>query len=119
MNLATVERWLAGWTMPSKVPMPLPCQGRLVVELGKPEKLRRYVFVEAGQTLLDRADRIRDSYILLIAAVSSETLRKALTPRWNSEILDCMMMNLAQSARELITSSHIKLSPNFNMAGTW
>ncbi|KQV46705.1 MULTISPECIES: GNAT family N-acetyltransferase [unclassified Duganella] len=95
IDFALVERWLTGWSLSRGVPLPRPSDGGLVVEVGKPEQLRRHVFLDAGQALQACADRIRDPHIFLKAAVEPHVLRQALPARWNIEGPGYLMMGPA------------------------
>ncbi|CAN7393858.1 GNAT family N-acetyltransferase [Pseudoduganella sp. LjRoot289] len=85
IDLALIERWLTGWSLSRGVPLPIPYGGGLLVDVGMPAQLRRYVFVDAGPALQACADGIRDPYIFLKAAVDPEVLRQALPARWHVE----------------------------------
>lgn len=81
--------------------MPHPLDGGLVVEVGKPEQLRRHVFLDAGHALQACADGIRDPFIFLKAAVEPEVLRQALPARWNVESPGYLMMGPAAAPGNL------------------
>ena len=83
MDLSLIERWLTCWSLSRGVPLPLPCDGGLVVEVGMPDQLRRYVFADAGAALQACADRIREPHVFLKAPVAPEVLRQSLPARWN------------------------------------
>jgi GNAT superfamily N-acetyltransferase len=85
IDLALIERWLMGWSLSRGVPLPVPYDGGLVVEVGMPAQLRRYVFADAGQALQACADRIREPFIFLKAPVEPEDLRRALPAHWSVE----------------------------------
>ena len=51
LDLPLLGRWLTGWSLARGLPLPQPVVGGLVVEVGWPEQVRRYVFVEAGEAL--------------------------------------------------------------------
>ena len=97
MALALIERWLTGWSLSRGVPLPLPYDGGLVVEVGMPAQLRRYVFADAGQALQACADRIRDPHIFLKAPVEPEVLRQALPARWKIEVPGYFMQGPSQA----------------------
>jgi len=97
MDLALIERWLTGWSLSRGVPLPLPYDGGLVVEVGMPAQLRRYVFADAGQALQACADRIRDPHIFLKAPVEPEVLRQALPARWKIEVPGYFMQGPSQA----------------------
>jgi GNAT superfamily N-acetyltransferase len=84
-DLALLERWLSGWSLARGLPLPQRQGGGLVVEVGRPDQLRRHVFVDAGAALRDCAGSIRQPLILLKAAVTPEVLRAALPARWQIE----------------------------------
>ena len=79
------------------MPLPHSLDGGLVVEVGKPEQLRRHVFLDAGQALQACADRIRDPFIFLKAAVEPQVLRQALPARWHIESPGYLMLGPAQA----------------------
>ncbi|WP_255754831.1 GNAT family N-acetyltransferase [Massilia sp. erpn] len=97
IDLALIERWLAGWSLSRGVPAPLPYGEGLVVEVGMPAQLRRYVFADAGHALQACAERIHDPYIFLKAAVEPEILRRALPARWSIESPGYLMAGPAQA----------------------
>lgn len=101
VDLALIERWLTGWSLSRGVPLPLPLDGGLVVEVGKPEQLRRHVFLDAGQALQACADRIHAPCIFLKAAVAPHVLRQALPARWNVESPGYLMMGPRQALSEV------------------
>lgn len=97
VDIALVERWLTGWSLSRGAPLPHSLDGGLVVEVGKPEQLRRHVFLDAGQALQACADRIRDPFIFLKAAVEPQVLRQALPARWHIESPGYLMLGPAQA----------------------
>lgn len=102
VDFALIERWLTGWSLSRGVPLPLLSDGGLVVEVGKPEQLRRHVFLDAGQALQACADRIREPHIFLKAAVEPQVLRDALPVRWSVESPGYLMMGPAQPPNEVV-----------------
>ncbi|WP_028102501.1 GNAT family N-acetyltransferase [Pseudoduganella violaceinigra] len=109
IDLALAERWLTGWTLSRGVSKPLPYDGGLLVEVGKPEQIRRFVFVDAGLALRACAERIRDPYIFLKAAVDPETLRRALPSRWKIESPGYLMIGPSQA------SQHLAIPPGYRL----
>lgn len=97
VDRALIERWLTGWSLSRGVPLPSELEGGLVLEVGKPEQLRRHVFVDAGPALQACADRIRDPFIFLKAAVEPQVLREALPARWHIESPGYLMQGPAQA----------------------
>jgi GNAT superfamily N-acetyltransferase len=85
IDLALIERWLTGWSLSRGVPAPAPCDGGLVVEVGMPQQLRRFVFPDAGQALQACAEGIHEPLIFLKAPVEPDVLRSALPARWTIE----------------------------------
>ncbi|SHN10942.1 FR47-like protein [Duganella sacchari] len=102
---ATAERWLIGWTLSRGVPMPQPCEGGLVVEVGLPTQLRRYVFADAGPALQACADRIHEPFIFLKAAVEPDILRQALPARWHVEAPGYLMLGPSEPPHRTATPS--------------
>lgn len=82
VDLDLLERWLCGWSLARGAPLPQRQGGGLVVEVGRPDQLRRHVFVDAGAALQACARGIDAPCIYLKAAVDAATLRAALPPRW-------------------------------------
>lgn len=101
IDLALIERWLTGWSLSRGVPAPLPYGEGLVVEVGMPAQLRRYVFADAGRALQACAERIHDPYIFLKAAVETEALRRALPARWSIESPGYLMAGPAQARQQV------------------
>ncbi len=101
LDLVLIERWLTGWSLSRGVPLPLPLDGGLVVEVGMPEQLRRHVFLDAGQALQACADRIHAPCIFLKAPVEPHILRRALPARWKVENPGYFMMGPAQARTEV------------------
>ena len=101
MDLALIERWLTGWSLSRGVPLPLPYDGGLVVEVGMPAQLRRYVFPDAGQALQACADHIRHPHIFLKAPVEPEVLRQALPARWSIEVPGYFMQGPSQAMEKV------------------
>ncbi|WP_303312675.1 GNAT family N-acetyltransferase [Hymenobacter sp. BT730] len=62
--------------------LPRPYKGGLVVDVGWPEQVRRYVFTEAGEALQACAADIREPFVHLKAAVEPAHLRRALPAAW-------------------------------------
>lgn len=85
LELPLLERWLTGWSLARGLPLPQPFGGGLVVEVGWPAQIRRYVFAEAGQALQACAAHIQTPGIYLKAAVEPAQLRQALPPIWQIE----------------------------------
>jgi GNAT superfamily N-acetyltransferase len=85
LELPLLDRWLTGWSLARGLPLPQPFGGGLVVEVGWPKQVRRYVFAEAGQALQACAAHIQAPYIYLKAAVEPVQLRQALPPIWQIE----------------------------------
>lgn len=81
-DLALLERWLALWSRSRGVPLPVRQENELTVEVGWPDQLRRHVFLDAGAALCARAEQIHAPHIYVKAAVDTDTLRRALPPRW-------------------------------------
>lgn len=81
-DLAMLERWLYGWSLARGVPLPYRQGGGLVVEVGRPDQLRRYLFADAGTALQECASTIHQPRIFLKAPVDSAVLRAALPARW-------------------------------------
>ncbi|MGW8391374.1 GNAT family N-acetyltransferase [Pseudoduganella sp. HUAS MS19] len=102
VDFALIERWLTGWSLSRGVPLPFASDGGLVVEVGKPEQLRRHVFLDAGQALQACADRIHAPHIFLKAAVEPQALRQALPARWNIESPGYLMAGPAQARSETV-----------------
>ncbi|MBV8657696.1 MAG: GNAT family N-acetyltransferase [Burkholderiales bacterium] len=91
LDLALLERWLTGWSLGRGLPLPTRCYGGLTVEVGRPEQLRRHVFVEAGADLQCCAAQIDEAFVFVKAAVQPEALRAALPIRWQIEPLHFVM----------------------------
>jgi GNAT superfamily N-acetyltransferase len=85
VDLSLIERWLTGWSLSRGLDRPFHRDGGLVVDVGKPDQLRRHVFLDAGQALQACADRIQDPHIFLKAPVAPDVLRRALPERWRIE----------------------------------
>jgi GNAT superfamily N-acetyltransferase len=85
LDLPLLERWLTGWSLARGLPLPQPFGGGLVVEVGWPEQVRRYVFAEAGEALQACAAHIQAPFVYLKAAVEPAQLRQALPPAWQIE----------------------------------
>ncbi|SNC63416.1 Acetyltransferase (GNAT) family protein [Hymenobacter gelipurpurascens] len=86
VELSLLEHWLTGWSLARGLPLPQPYGEGLVVEVGWPEQVRRYVFVEAREALQNCAAHIQDPFIYLKAAVQPAQLRRALPPAWQIEL---------------------------------
>jgi len=85
VDLHLLERWLTGWSLARGLPLPEHLGGGLVVEVGRPEQLRRHVFVEAGRELQERALHVHEPCVYLKAAVDTDAMRLALPERWKIE----------------------------------
>lgn len=85
VDLALLERWLAGWSLSRRLPLPTHAGGGLVVEVGWPDQLRRHLFVDAGRALQECASRIHAPLIHLKAAVDADAMRRALPAQWEIE----------------------------------
>ena len=85
LDLSLLERWLTGWSLARGLPLPRLCGGGLVVEVGWPEQVRRYVFAEAGPALQACASHIQEPFIYLKAAVEPTHLRQVLPAPWQLE----------------------------------
>lgn len=84
-DLALLERWLNGWSRSRGLPLPRHAGGGLVVDVGWPGQLRRYLFVDAGQALTDCAEQVHELCVFIKATVSAAILREALPVRWAIE----------------------------------
>lgn len=85
VDLSLLERWLIGWSLARGLPLPQPHEGGLLVEVGWPDQVRRYVFAEAGPALQACASQIQGPGIYLKAAVEPAALRWALPAPWQLE----------------------------------
>lgn len=85
VDLSLLERWLTGWSLSRRLPLPTREGGGLTVEVGWPDQLRRHVFVDAGRELRECASRIHAPFIYLKAAVDPGQMRRALPARWEIE----------------------------------
>ncbi|MFL6707862.1 MAG: GNAT family N-acetyltransferase [Massilia sp.] len=85
VDIALLERWLRGWSATRGLPAPRRSQGGLIVEVGLPDQLRRYVFADAGAALQECARTIRQAHVHLKAPVDAATLLAALPPGWTLE----------------------------------
>lgn len=92
VTLALLERWLTGWSRSRGLPLPRHAGGGLTVEVGWPDQLRRYLFVDAGSALQECAARIDEPCVFIKATVDAATLRQALPQRWKIEVPRYMMI---------------------------
>ncbi|MCA8830826.1 GNAT family N-acetyltransferase [Hymenobacter pini] len=106
VDLDVLERWLIGWSMSRGLPLPQPYQGGLMVKVGWPEQVRRYVFTDAGQALKACAAGIREPFVHLKATVEPAQLRRALSAVWQLE-----------SPRYLMSCSGAMAGPNCLLTG--
>lgn len=91
LNLDVLERWLTAWSLARGFPLPVREGGGLSVEVGQPDQLRRYVFVDAGPELQACAARVTEPFVHLKAAVEPDRMRQALPPGWELEELRYVM----------------------------
>lgn len=84
-DLDLLERWLRGWSLGRGVPLPRRQGGGLVVEVGRPDQLRRHLFADAGAALQDCARAIEEPLVFIKATVDAAQLRQALPARWRIE----------------------------------
>ena len=82
LDVQLLERWLTGWSLARGLPLPRPCGGGLVVDVGWPEQVRRHVFADAGVALQACAARLQVPGVYLKAAVEPAALRRVLPQRW-------------------------------------
>lgn len=85
LDLDLLERWLRGWSLARGVPLPRRHGGGLVVEVGRPDQLRRHLFADAGAALQDCARAIDEALVFIKATVDAAQLRQALPARWQIE----------------------------------
>lgn len=85
VDLPLLGRWLTGWSLARGLPLPQPTAGGLVVEVGWPEQVRRYVFVEAAGSLQACLAHIRDPFTYIKATVEPAQLQRVLPPGWHLE----------------------------------
>lgn len=95
VDLSLLERWLTGWSLSRGVPLPAHDGAGLVVEVGWPDQVRRYVFVDAGRALQDCAACIDAPFIYLKAAVAPDDMRRALPAAWQIESPGYLMARTA------------------------
>jgi GNAT superfamily N-acetyltransferase len=81
-DLALLERWLRGWSLARGLSLPRHQHGGLVVEVGRPDQLRRHLFVDAGAALQQCAATIDAPRVFIKATVLPAQLRAALPARW-------------------------------------
>lgn len=117
-DLALLERWQRGWSLARGVALPRRQNGGLVVEVGWPDQLRRYLFVDAGAALQACALRSGAAPVQLKATVAPSQLHAALEAvapgRWRLDaartLMDCPrpQRRVAPAAgyRALITKEH-------------
>jgi ribosomal protein S18 acetylase RimI-like enzyme len=110
VDFSLIERWLTGWSLSRGLLPPVHQDGGLVVEVGKPDQLRRHVFLDAGQALQACADRIHAPHIFLKAPVAPDVLRRALPERWRIEPPGHLMACPAPM------TSHVTLPPAYRLA---
>jgi hypothetical protein len=75
-------RWLRGWSLARGLPRPHFAEVGLVVEVGWPEQVRHYIFVEAGEALQASVARLHGPYTHVKTTVEPAQLRCVLPPGW-------------------------------------
>ena len=110
VDLALIERWLTCWSLSRGVPLPLPHNGGLVVEVGLPDQLRRYVFADAGPALQACAQGIREPQVFLKAPVEPDVLRRALPAGWDVEGRGYFMAGPPQQPADVLLPAGYRLS---------
>jgi GNAT superfamily N-acetyltransferase len=82
LDLSLLRRWLTGWSLARGLPLPQPVAGGFVVEVGWPEQVRRYVFVEAAEALQACVGRCHAPFTHVKATVEPAQLQRVLPPGW-------------------------------------
>jgi GNAT superfamily N-acetyltransferase len=92
LDLALIERWLAGRSLARGLPLPVHHAGGLCVEVGTAGELRRHVFLDAGPALQACASQTHAPHIFVKAAVEPGVMRAALPERWKTEDVAYLML---------------------------
>jgi GNAT superfamily N-acetyltransferase len=91
LNLEVIERWLIAWSLARGLPLPVREGGGLAVEVGWPDQLRRFVFLDDGPALQRCAANVTEPFVHIKAAVEPDRLQAALPAGWELEELRYLM----------------------------
>ncbi|KMQ64930.1 GNAT family acetyltransferase [Chryseobacterium angstadtii] len=77
-----VEKWLKGWSLSRKLPLPVKYKSGFKVEVGEEQQKTRYVFSTITHDFIELSKQINEPWIYLKVCASSHEVRKQIPEKW-------------------------------------
>lgn len=87
----TIEKWMQGWSLSRKLPLPVKYKSGFKIEVGEEKQKIRYVFPELNDDFLNLSKIINEPWIHLKVCVSPDKVEKAVPERWKIQPPGYMM----------------------------
>ncbi|KFF21779.1 GNAT family N-acetyltransferase [Chryseobacterium sp. JM1] len=77
-----VEKWLKGWSLSRKLPLPVRYKKGFKVEVGEEKQKIRYVFSELNDDFIELSKQINEPWIYLKVCASPDEVKKRVPDQW-------------------------------------
>lgn len=81
-SIDIIEKWLKGWSLSRKLPLPVPYRSGFTVDVNAPMQKKRYLFSESNDDFLQLAESIDEPWVFLKVSSAFETFKDKIPPKW-------------------------------------
>lgn len=82
ISLDIIEKWLKGWSLSRKLPLPVKYKSGFKVNVGYEKQKVRYVFPEVNDDFVELANSLNEPWSFLKVCSSADELKKVIPEKW-------------------------------------
>jgi GNAT superfamily N-acetyltransferase len=81
-SIDIIEKWLKGWSLSRKLPLPIQYKSGFTVDVKAPMQKKRYLFFEPNDDFIQLAESIDEPWVFLKVSSAFETFKDKIPPKW-------------------------------------